>query len=423
MTSWVIGGGVAGISAAFLLRERGERVTLLEPRTRLGGRAFSTTGPDGVELDNGPHVILGVYAEFRRLLRRVDGEQAFLQAPVLGLDYVWPGRPAARLRLRRWPVPLAFPLALLGWRMLPRGARLRMLRGLAATLLPAGRHTTLAQWIARHGQQGIPRELLWDPLCRAVFNAEAEDVSAVLFCATLRRAFGGSAAAAAIWLPRVGWSELLDRRVRARFAADGIEVRRARVTAFARDGTRVTALRLADGTQIELAPGDRVLCALPWQAARLLLGELVPQFASRPIVSVTFVTQHPPELPVDAHLVALVGGAPFHFAYRRPGDPPERVTLLAGGAVAFDSAGAAAIEEVARAQWQRWFPATPLAAAATVRKEAQATVAMTPQDAARRPRPGPVPGFDNLRWCGDWTDTGLPCTLEGAALSARLALG
>ena len=84
--AYVVGGGVAGIAAAFALRDRGGAVELLEGHHHLGGRAFTLPDRDGMpQADNGPHVILGCYERFRELLRRIGSEDGFLQPRALQL--------------------------------------------------------------------------------------------------------------------------------------------------------------------------------------------------------------------------------------------------------------------------------------------------------------------------------------------------
>ena len=102
----VVGGGVAGLVAAFGLADRGYRVTLLESRQRCGGRAFST--PDRVfdrALDNGFHVMLGCYRATRALCRRLGTEGGFQQDRTLQMRYRFVGGRATSLSLSRLPVP------------------------------------------------------------------------------------------------------------------------------------------------------------------------------------------------------------------------------------------------------------------------------------------------------------------------------
>ncbi len=426
----VLGGGLAGIAAAFLLADRGHAVTLLESHGWLGGRAFSFH--DRVSdawLDNGPHVMLGCYAAMRGLLRRIGSEDGFAAAAALTVAYREAGGRASRLRLRRWPVPLAMPFGLFGL-PLGFGGRLRALRGLLASLRRPPADWTVQRWMERKGQIGGPDRFFWVPLCRAVMNAEPGEASAMLFLATLREAFSGAAANGAIWVPARPWRELVDVPAQRALAAAGVAVRLgARVAALERAGARVAAVVLGSGERLAVADGDVLVSALPWHALARLLGEPAPAFGrvqGSPIVSAHFqVADGAPPLPDDGPLVALVDGEPFHFVCRTPGGDPRRFAVLSGGGRVFDGMSVDAIERAARAQLARHYPEWGEEVAATVRisKEARATILPAPAALALRPSPGVLAGGPgNLRVCGDWTACGLPSTLEGAVRSAALAL-
>ncbi|HEY9416906.1 MAG TPA: FAD-dependent oxidoreductase [Pseudonocardia sp.] len=111
-TAAVIGGGVAGISAAVVLAERGVRVTLLEAADTLGGRlgAWHHTLPDGSDqiVEHGFHAFFRQYYTWRAVLRRIDPDLRFL-APVGGYPVI----------SRRWPaedltgLPAAPPFSLM----------------------------------------------------------------------------------------------------------------------------------------------------------------------------------------------------------------------------------------------------------------------------------------------------------------------
>lgn len=423
----VLGGGVAGIAAAFALRDRGFRVRLLESRRGLGGRVFSFADDGLGEVDNGPHVMLGCYDHMRALLRRIGTECEFERCPTLTVAYRLRGGRRAELRLPRLPVPFAMPLALL---RLPLGAngRFRALRGLLGVVRGAEPSWTLEEWVLRRRQEGGPAAFFWGPLCRAVMNAEPDLVSAELFLGTLRRAFSGGAARGAIWIPRRPWGRIVGEAAERRLREEGVAVEcGVRITGLWIEGGRVAGLS-AGGRTFPVAEDEPVVSALPWHAlARLLDGDgatLGGRLRGSPLVSVYFEVQG--DAPADeGPLVGLVEGQPFHFLYRTPGDPPERFALLAGGCRELDGLPVARIEELARRQvaefYPEWSPRTP--AHVRVTKEARATFVASPEALADRPPPGPLSGGpDNLSVCGDWTDCGLPSTLEGAAASAGLMM-
>ena len=125
----VVGGGLAGLSAAVAAADAGWAVTLLESRTRLGGATHSFArafGADTLDVDNGQHVFLRCCTAYRDFLRRLGVEEQTSLQPRLDVPVVDPsnGR-RARLRRDRLPAPLHLSRALLGYRLLTPMQRLR----------------------------------------------------------------------------------------------------------------------------------------------------------------------------------------------------------------------------------------------------------------------------------------------------------
>ena len=425
----VLGGGVAGIVAAFGLRDRGHDVVLLESRRWLGGRAFSSRDPvTGRVLDNGAHVMLGCYSAMRRLLRRLGTESDFQQDRSLVIAYRTANGASARLALGGLPVPIAMPLAL-GRLPIGAGAKLRAVRGMVSVLRGAGENWALDEWLRHRGQTGAPDAWLWRPLCRAVMNVEPAAASAADFLATLREAFAGRAERAAFVVPKQPWNALLGDPAARGLAAAGVAVRTGvRATGVKIGNGAIAAIETSTGEQLEVAEHDVVVSAMPWFALHALVPAAAPPLQalrSSPITSAYVETgASAVPLPDDGPVVALVDGDPFHFVLRTPGGDPRWFALLSGGSRVFDRLHVDAIAALARTQLARCYPGWRGldGAVIRIRREQHATFVAAPGSRGSRPPPGRIAAIGNLHVCGDWTGTGLPATLEGAARSAEALL-
>lgn len=439
----VVGGGFAGLAAAIALQERRHEVVLLERRGVLGGRTTSSRDAvTGEDVDNGTHLMLAAYTATLDLVRRAGASDLVALQPGLRLEW----RDEKGTTALDCP-PLAAPLhllaGLLGLR-LPLAAKLQAIRlGLAVRF--GGRPTglTLAEHFRRCGQGAEVRRLLWDPLALAILNEPPERAAAVLFHRVFEEAFLRDHRASRLAFLRRGWGVLCDRLARYLEGRGGVVRRGARVDGIVVEGGRAAGVRYAQraGTREEVAagrpaearlqPADAVVSAVPAHAVGALLpGEwrarepfaALDRFSSSPIVSVEMwldrVVVDRPMLGLRDSEVEWVfdkgrlhgrEGAPQHLAfvvsaaYRSAPKPNADLVAAATGALA------------------RCFPAMASARVqrALVLREPHATFASTPELEPLRPEPDtPLPG---LFLAGDWTNTGLPATIEGAVRSGQRA--
>lgn len=182
-TAVVVGGGLAGTTAALALADAGLDVTLLEGRPRLGGLAFSFKRGD-LTVDNGQHVYLRCCTAYRWFLDRIDGTalsplQERLDVPVLDADRNRLGR----LRRTALPVPLHLAASLATYPHLSLAERANV--GRAALALkgldlgdPALDERDFGSWLAEHGQSRRAVEALWDLVGVATLNAVSRRVLA-----------------------------------------------------------------------------------------------------------------------------------------------------------------------------------------------------------------------------------------------------
>ena len=421
----VVGGGFAGLAAAVRLARAGARVTLLERRPFLGGRAYSFRDPaTGDVVDNGPHALMGAYTAAIDFLREIGaaGKLAFqprlrvaLAHPVLGLGEV--AAPAA-------PGPLQAPLALLRYRLLARTDRARLFVGALRVVRRAAAldGVSVAAALREAGQSAAACERFWHPLAIATLNEDPERAAARPFAAVLRRGFFAGARAARFALPRVPLSELyVDDARRAVEAAGGTVVTGATVATLVAGEARVDALVLRDGRRVE---ADAVVLAVPCAA---LLRMLPPALRGAPPFRALAALDTSPIVSVHLWLDRAVGwGAPFLGLLGGRTQwlfdcGERRIASVTSGARFWDDAPDDAIVAEVLADARAVVPALRDAACLRflVVRERHATISLTP--AADRARPPVTTPLANLFLAGDWVQTGLPATIEGAVQAGREA--
>lgn len=400
----VAGAGLAGLSAAVYLTAAGLRVTLADAAAQAGGRCRSYHDPQlGLVIDNGNHLVLSGNRAVARY-RKTVGATAALAGPDeaafafrdLRSHEAW------TVRINDGPLPW--------WVFAPSrrvpGSRARDYLPLARLL--GNREERID---ARIAPTGPVWDRLLEPVLLAALNTAPAESSARLAAGVLREtvAKGGRAmrpriadptlAAAFVdpamaWLGHRGAELTLGRRLR------DVMV----------DDARVTHLDWGRGPE-PVADDEAIVLALPaWVAATLLSGLTVPD-RHRTIVNGHFATPAPAGAPA---MLGLLGGtAEWLFAF------PDRLSVTVSAA---DHLVDRDREDLARAFWADIQAAlgidTPLPRWQVV-KEKRATFAATPEQNARRP--AAATRWRNLFLAGDWTQTGLPATIEGALRSGETA--
>ena len=219
----VVGAGYAGMAAAVALAGAGAAVTVFESGPVPGGRARRVVS-QGLELDNGQHILVGAYAELYRLMRSVGVPSSALLRMPLELRYA--GGPQFR---RLWlPGALGLAGGLLAARGIPvreRLGALRFMKTMRGARFRLDEDVTVAQLLAAHGQGGAIGHFLWRPLCVSALNTPPGLASAKAFLAVLRDTLGGDADASDLLLPRVDLSQLFPEPAAAFVRARGGEVR------------------------------------------------------------------------------------------------------------------------------------------------------------------------------------------------------
>jgi squalene-associated FAD-dependent desaturase len=443
----VIGGGLAGITAAVALAKANHEVTLLEAKPRLGGATMSFNR-DGLVIDTGQHVFLRCCTAYRGLLDRLGMTVHAPLQPRFDVTVVAPGK-QAELKRRRVPAPLHMLPALLGYPFLNVAERMRLsLAALAFRRLdekdPATDELALGDWLASHGQDERTRRVLWDLFSVSSLNVPGDDASLALAAVVVKTGLLGDADAADIGVPALSLGELHGTAAARLLDRLGATVRTGtKVAAVEAKGDHEFLVRVGRGEEDDAADGeessvllaDAVVLAVPHeQAARLIPAGALPAAAvedwaglgAAPIVNVHVIYDRKV---MEAPFAAAVD-SPVQWVFDRTrisgmherGDAGQYLAISLSAADEYANKPVAELREQFVPALAELFPAAKDATVTEffVTREKRATFRQVPGTAKLRPAAATrLPG---LALAGAWTDTGWPDTMEGAVRSGLNAV-
>ncbi|MEK6683614.1 MAG: hydroxysqualene dehydroxylase HpnE [Nitrospirota bacterium] len=428
----IIGGGFAGLSAGVALADRGAKVTVIEQRRILGGRAYSVEdGTTGELIDNGQHALLGAFHETQTFLKTIGTDGLIRYQDRFRMVLVEPG--GGRMTLTAAPLPAPFHLAagVARCRGLSVTDRLHLLRaGLSiATTRSLPDTMTLKEWMDSLGQPESLRQRWWYPLSISALNELPHRASADLFLRVLKLAYFGSVRDSSFGIMTVGLGDLYTEQAR-----QFIEARGGRIlyntAAFQLTftGRQLNAVVLRNGGTIQ---ADHCISAVPHHVLRKLLPpEIMKQGA--PFEALTHLTESPMvsihlwfDRPVmDEEFIGLVD-SPIQWVFDKSrlwkGGETQAGALacITSGAYDLIDRSKEDLIDIAHKELGRFLPDVQKAKPIHSRliKERLATYSCTPE--AERWRPTQKTPYENFFLAGDWTRTGLPATIESAVTSGH----
>lgn len=428
----VVGGGLAGIASACALADAGYEVRLLERRPYLGGRASSYEHPGtGEVIDNCQHVLIGRCTALLDLYRRLDVLNCIRWYDQF--TFLTPGVEATVLKPGVLPAPFHSSLSFLGARVFTWRDKLAIARGLSHFLrgLPPDDAEDFDHWLRSHGQTQRAIDRFWKPVLVSALNEDLNRISVHYAAKVFRESFLLSPEAGRMGIPSIPLSELYGR------AIDYIRQRRGEVCMRTNaDGVRP----IGEGWEVAASARNFnsrfVILALPFEGMAALLPVLPMNSASEELAAALSQFEHSPitgihlwfdrEITDLDHAVLLDTTIQWMFNKSRlqpshRGAEGSYLELVVSASRSLVPMTRQEIIDMALRELSMFFPAVSSAKLlkAAVVKEVRATYSIRPQ--LDRVRPSSVSPWPGIFLAGDWTATGWPATMEGAARSGYLA--
>ncbi len=442
----VIGGGLAGLAASVALAHAGVKVTLLESRPRLGGRASSfEDATTGELIDNCQHVSMGCCTNFRHFCRvteidaffRRERELFFVAPPSVTTN----NRPeVCRFSAMRLPAPLHLAAAFLRLSYLSWREKLALARGLKSLACASSnflQQRSFADWLAEQRQPANVIDRFWLVVLVSALSESLDRVSAAAARKVFVDGFLANRTGWEVWLPTVPLDELYSGQLMRWLTAHGVDVRmKSGVERLVVEANQVTGVQLRSGERLSAQqfvlaiPQHRVCSLLPddWQDKPPF--DRLDQLQTAPIASVHLWFDRPlTELP-HAVLVGRLSQWMFNRGEGR-GARGERVqadgpqpsyyqVVISNAREVAERSQSEVIADVVSELKAAW----PEAASAVLlhsRMIVEHKAVFSPLPGSEELRPVQQSPIANLQLAGDWTQTGWPATMEGAVRSGFLA--
>lgn len=415
----VVGGGWAGLNCAYELTKSGHKVTLIEAAPQLGGRARGVNFGSNI-VDNGQHIAIGAYHNLRHILQELglDENKLFKILPLEFLAHT--NSNTIRLRTNFLPHPYNLLWGVLTAENLTVREKLQILRFAIFIKKPKTltNDCSILELLLQNKQSLSVINKFWQPIALAAMSTDISIGSAQVFLNVMHATFGKSATDCNWYLPAIDLSRLLPKPIQ-----DFLEKNSQAIFC----NTSVKEIRLLENNNIAVISNNKswiadhiVLATPPWQTVRLLtnlplnnLSANLNQFNYEPIT--TIYIQFASKLNLHYPMQGMLQTTSQWIFDRAFVAQPDMLSVVITGPTAKEdkqSLYAQILNEI-----QRKFPNLPQPIAYKVIQEKRAAFRCDVN--TQKLRPSCKTAISNLWLCGDYIQTGLPATLEGALLSGK----
>jgi len=414
----VIGGGLAGLTSAVYLANRGFNVELIEASSKLGGRAYSLIDKYTEScIDNGQHILMGCYKDTFRFLRLIDAEKNLYIQKKLEVNFLKPGYSVQKLRAYSLPYPLSLLFGLLNYQAITLNERFRLLKFFLKLYFYSDEKLeklTVYDWLKIEKQTENIQKAFWEIIAVGSLNTNIKKASAKTFSVILKRIFFRGNKSAAVVIPNKGLTEAFctDAEIFLKKNNGAVSLSEE-VIELLYNGTEVTGIKTNKRT---IKDFDFVVTAVPLFALQRILPDyhfdVMNDLEYSTIINIHIWLK---ENKLTEKFYGLIN-SPVHWIFNHN----NFITMVISDA---DYLSGISKEEIFNITGEELCRFTGigknLVTNYKVIKEKRAT--FVPSNKILNKRPEPETKFKNMFFAGDWINTGLPSTIESAVKSGRMA--
>ena len=414
----VIGGGIAGLTSAAYLTKQNIKVTLLESSPKLGGRAYSFTEQKSNDVvDNGQHILMGCYSDTINFLKLIGAKENFIYQKRLQINFLTQAGKLIRLKSFTSLYPFNLLFALLNFKAITFRERLSLLKFVIK--LPFISHQKLSDknirdWLKEEKQSDDTIKSLWEIIAVGALNTNIDKASAFIFREILMKIFFNGNFASTIILPKYGLSDAYVKNAKEYIESNGGKIKlSSSVKEFIISNNKIVGIKTADEVYKDF---NYVISAIPFYAfnniyPELFLDEKI-EFEYSSILNIHIWLKNNT---IKEQFYGLID-SPVHWIFNKG----NHINLVISDANYLIDKPAEEIYEMCIVELIK---CTKLEESDFSRykvlKEKRAT--FVPSNKNNYKRPSSNTKIANLFLAGDWTDTGLPSTIESAVKSGRVA--
>lgn len=416
----VVGGGLSGLSTAVFLANKGIKSHLIEASPKLGGRTYSFNEDDfQTEIDNGQHILMGCYNYTFDFLKTIDALDRVEFQKNLNVNFVNHKGEINKLSGDKLFYPFNLLIGILSYKALSIKERILILNFFLKILITKPniyRNFTTLELLKKFNQTENSIKSFWEIIHVGTLNTELKLSSAELFVRILKTIFFTGNHSTKIVLPKFGLSKVFIENAVSFLERNGSEISLSE---------RVTDFEINEGSIKKVVTNKREIVNFD----KVVLS--VPQFALNKFDSITeslnidFELKYSPilsvhiwlnENPFNEKFYGLID-SDIHWIFNHN----KHVTLVTSSAERFMNLSEDEISEKFIKELETRFSDfnKNKIIGLKIIKEKRAT--FIPSVETEEKRLNLKRRFGNLIISGDWTNTELPSTIEGAIKSGFLA--